>query len=57
MAKQKQIPIESWPNESAIAAISREINIKQKPVDLVTCGDFSENSFTGLRGDQRSHVI
>lgn len=57
MAKQKQIPIESWPNESTIAEISREINIKQKPVDLVTCGDFNENSFTGLRGDQRSPVI
>lgn len=57
MAKQNQIPIESWPNESTIAAISREINIKQKPMDLVTCGDFSENSFTGLGGDQRSHAI
>lgn len=56
MAKRKQIPIESWPNESTIAAISREINIKQKPVDLITCGDFSENSFMGLGGDQRSHV-
>lgn len=56
MAKQKKIPIESWPNESTIAAISREINIKQKPVDLITCGDFSENSFMGLGGDQRSHV-